>query len=69
MLVGRMTPKKNTIAKKRCSVDTKLYTAISTWFIKKLGHMGFGNVPIPEKCPQPVIIMDEDTTNNLDKST
>ena len=68
MLSGRMTPQQKAIAKKRCSVDTKLYTAISTWFIKKLGHGGFANVPIPEKCPQPVIIMDEDTTNNHDES-
>ena len=49
-------------------MDTKLYTAISTWFIKKLSHRGFANVPIPEIGPQPVIIMDEDTTNNLDES-
>ncbi len=35
---------------------------------KKSGHRGFAEVPIPEKLPQPVIIMDEDTTNNLDQS-
>ena len=68
MLSGRMTPQQKTIAKKKCIVDTNLYTALSTWFIKESGHRGFAKVPIPEECPQPVIIMDEDTTNNLDQS-
>jgi len=68
MLAGRMTPQQKTIAKKRCNVDTKLYTELSTWFIKKSGHKGYSNVPIPEECPQPVIIMDENTTNNVDES-
>ena len=65
---GKNDPQQKTIAKKRCNVDTKLYTALSTWFIKKSGHRGFANVPIPEECPQPVIIMDENTTNNVDES-
>lgn len=68
MLSGRMTPQQKYLSKERCKVDTSLYTALSTWFIEKSGHRGFAKVPIPEQCPQPVIIMDEDTTNNLDES-
>ena len=68
MLSGRMTPQQKTIARKKCVVDTNLYNALSTWFINKSGHRGFANVPIPEQCPQPTIIIDEDTTNNVDQS-
>ena len=68
MLSGRMTPQQKTLAKLRCEVDTSLYNALSTWFIEKSGHRGFAKIPIPEQCPQPVIIMDEDTTNNVDES-
>ena len=68
MLSGRMTPQQKTIARQTCIVDTNLYTALSTWFIKRSGHGRFTKVPIPEQCPQPVIIVEEDTTNNTDES-
>ena len=68
MLSGRMTPNQKKIATKNCMVDTNLYTVLSEWFIKKSGHRGFTTVPIPDECPQPVIIVDEETQNNTDQS-
>ena len=41
---------------------------IINMFCQKSGHRKFAKVPIPEQCPQPVIIMDEDTINNADQS-
>jgi len=68
MLSGRMTPSQKRIATKECTVNTALYNTISEWFIKKSGHPGFSGVPLPDDCPQPLIIQDEETRNNTDVS-
>ena len=66
VLSGRMTPTQRAIAKKKCQVNTAQYTAIANWFINESGHSGFEGVPTPDECPQPMIIVDEETQNNTD---
>ena len=36
------------------------------WFIKISGHPDFKNVNIPKNCPQPILIEDEATSNDID---
>jgi hypothetical protein len=37
-----------------------------TWFLQESGHPGFKDIPISEKCLQPLLIEDEETKNNTD---
>ncbi len=32
--------------------------------MQQSGHSGFKDTPIPEKCPQPLLIEDKETKNN-----
>ena len=66
MIAGRMTPNQKMKVKKHCTIDTGQYCALSKCFIEESGHTGFQNVPIPEDCPQPVLIEDPETQNNTD---
>ena len=68
MLSGRMTSNQKVLAHQRCRVDTLLYETISKWFIEESGHPGFKDVPLPNDCPEPVIIQDNDVINNTDPS-
>ena len=61
---GRLTPSQKKIIKTKTEMNTKLYTAYMTWFIKQSGHRGFKDVTVPEECPQPKLV--EDKKNNED---
>ena len=61
-----MTPNQKKIVKKYCVINTNKYCAISKWFMEKSGHTGFQNVPIPDNCPQTVLIEDPESQNNTD---
>jgi hypothetical protein len=66
VLCGRMTPDQKRIVRERFKVDTQLFIAIMTWFVEQSGHPGFSNTAIPNKCPQPLLIEDKESTNNTD---
>ena len=66
VLCGRMTPEQKQIVRKRSKVNTGLFIDILTWFITESGHPAFSNVSIPEECPQPIYVEDEETKNNTD---
>jgi hypothetical protein len=34
--------------------------------VQESGHPGFKDIPIPEKCLQPLLIEDEETKSNTD---
>jgi hypothetical protein len=61
-----MTPNQKRIVRERSKVDTQLFIAIMTWFVEQSGHPGFSNTAIPNKCPQPLLIEDKESTNNTD---
>ena len=61
-----MTPDQKRIVRERSKVDTQLFIAIMTWFVEQSGHPGFSNTAIPNKCPQPLLIEDKESTNNTD---
>jgi hypothetical protein len=63
---GRMTPDQNIIVSKRSKVNTQLFIDIMTWFVQESSHPGFKDIPIPEKCLQPLLTEDEETKNNTD---
>ena len=67
MLCGRMTPKQKQIVKDRVRLDTSKMIKLLDWFVKKSGHPGYEGVTPPSHCPQPTIIVDEDTPNNTDQ--
>jgi hypothetical protein len=58
VLCGRMTPDQKKIVRERSKVNTQLFIDIMTWFVQESGHPGFKDVPIPEKCLQPLLIED-----------
>jgi hypothetical protein len=66
MFAGRMTPSQRRRVTKECTVDTDIYNKLAVWFTQCSGHRGFANVRIPEECPQPIIIGNEETENNTD---
>jgi hypothetical protein len=68
VLCGRMTTEQKQMVRTRAVVNTQLFIDILTWFVTKSGHKGYENITTPEKCPQPVFIEDQETTNNTDKS-
>ncbi len=49
-------------------VDTQLSIDILTWFVKESGHPGYQKTTVPEKCPQPLFVEDQETNNNTDES-
>ena len=51
VLCGRMTPVQKKIVRKRSKVNTQLCIDILTWFVQQLGHPGYKNSSIPDKCP------------------
>ena len=61
-----MTPEQKQMVRKRPKVNTELFIDILTWFITESGHPAFRNISIPEECPQPIYVEDEETTNNTD---
>ena len=67
MFAGRMTPSQRRRVTSECTVNTDLYNKLAVWFIEKSNHPGFKNLNIPEKCPQPILIGNEETLNNTDK--
>jgi hypothetical protein len=68
VLCGRMIPAQKQIVHRRAVVDTQLFIDILTWFVKESGHPGFQNTTVPEECPKPLIVEDQETANNTDKS-
>ena len=67
VLCGRMTPTQRRIVKERVQLNTKQLTKLLGWFACKSGHPGYNGVTPPAKCPQPTILMDEETKNNTDE--
>ncbi len=63
-----MTPNQKQIVCRQAVVDTQLFIDILTWFVKESGHPGFQNTTVPEECPKPLFVEDQETTNNTDKS-
>jgi hypothetical protein len=61
---GRMTPDEIVIVRERSKVNTQLFIDIMNWFVQESGHPGFKDIPIPEKCLQPLLIEYEETKNN-----
>ena len=68
MMSGRLTPNQRRRINEECKVDLNTYKELTKWFIERSGHPGFQQMTIPEECPQPVIIQDEQTTNNTEAS-
>jgi hypothetical protein len=68
VLCGRMTPDQKQIGCMRAIVDTQLLIDILTWFVKESGHPGYQKTTVPEECPQPLFVKDQETNNNTDKS-
>ena len=68
VLCGRMTPDQKQIVCRRAVVDTQLFIDILTWFVKESGHPGIQNTTIPEKCPKPLFVEDQEKVNITDKS-
>ena len=67
VLCGRMTPKQKELVKQRARLDTKKMMEILEWFVNESGHPGYEGVTAPSQCPQPNIIVDEETPNNTDQ--
>ena len=67
ILCGRMTPKQKEIVKNRARLDTSKMMKLLEWFIIESGHNGFRDVTPPKDCPQPTLIIDEETNNNTDQ--
>eukprot|EP00986_Skeletonema_menzelii_P013820 scaffold8448_cov188-Skeletonema_menzelii.AAC.1 len=67
ILCGRMTPKQKEIVKKRVRLDTSTMTKLLEWFVRESGHTGYKDVTPPTDCPQPTIVVDEETNNNTDQ--
>ena len=61
-----MTLKQKEIARQRAQIDTKVLTALLTWFIEQSGHPAFKNMTVSSECPKPTIVQDPDTSNNTD---
>jgi hypothetical protein len=57
---GRMTPDQKQILHRRAVVDTQLFIDILTWFVRESGHLGFQNTTIPEECPKPLFVEDQE---------
>ena len=68
VLCGRMTLDQKQIVRRRAVVDTKLFIDLLTWFVNESGHPGYQNITIPEECPQPLFVEDQETNNNTDES-
>ena len=66
IMCGRFTPKQRELAKLKSLLDTRAFMRLLDWFIKISGHPDFKNVNIPQNCPQPILIEDEATSNNID---
>ena len=64
VLCGRMTLKQKEIARQRDTLDSRVLTALLTWFIEQSGHPGYKNLRVPAECPKPIIHEDPDTANN-----
>jgi hypothetical protein len=45
-----------------------LFIDILTWFVKEFGHQGYQNTTVPEECPKPLFVEDQETNNDTDKS-
>jgi hypothetical protein len=68
VIYGRMTSDQKQIVRRRAVVDTQLLIDILTWFVKESGHPDYQNTTIPEECPKPLFVEDQETNNNTDKS-
>ena len=68
ILCGKMTPDQKQIVRRRAVVDTQLFIDLLTWFVNESGHPGYQNITIPEECPQPLFVEDQETNNNTDES-
>ena len=68
VLCGRMTPTQKQIVKDRARLDAEMVINLLELFLRKSGHLGYKHVMPPTDCPQPTIIIDEDTTNRTKMS-
>lgn len=67
VLCGRFTPEQRKLAKMKSSVDIRLFSKLITFF-KKVNNYVYKDIPIPNECPQPVVIAEEENNNNTDNS-
>jgi len=58
-----MTPTQKQIVKDRARLDAEMVINLLELFLRKSGHLGYKHVMPLTDCPQPTIIIDEDTTN------
>eukprot|EP00984_Skeletonema_dohrnii_P006869 scaffold2444_cov175-Skeletonema_dohrnii-CCMP3373.AAC.1 len=63
-----MTPTHKQIVKVRARLDAEKVINLLELFLRKSGHLGYKHVMPPTDCPQPTIIIDEDTTNRTKMS-
>ena len=67
VLCGRMTPDQKQIVRREAEMDTQVFLNLLNWFIKESGHPAYRELTPPEQCPDPVIVLqDEETENNTD---
>lgn len=68
VLCGRMTPGQKQLVRREAEMDTDVFLSLLNWFIKSSGHPAYQEVTPPDDCPDPVVILqDEDTQNNTDE--
>ena len=67
VLCGRFTPDQRKLAKLKSSVDIRLFSKLINFF-KDVNNYVYENIPIPNECPQPVVIAEEANNNNTDNS-
>ena len=69
VLCGRMTPGQRQIIQREAELNTDVFLSLLNWFIKSSGHPAYEDVVPPDECPDPVVILqDEETQNNTDES-
>ena len=68
VLCGRMTPDQKQLVRREAELNTDVFISLLNWFIKSSGHPAYQDVTAPDECPDPVILLqDEDTQNNTDE--
>ena len=67
VLTGRFTPEQRNMAKMKSMVDTRQFSKLIQ-FYKQVNNYVFKDIPVPENCPQPVLISAKETKNNTDET-
>ena len=66
VLCVHMTLKQKELARQQGELDTKLLTALLTWFIEQSGHKGYSGLCVPAEYPKPTILRKPNTKHNTD---